>query len=204
MLIAFAGRARTGKDTATKYLVDKYGFNRIALADPVKEAYYRLDSHVIIPVTSAEALGLDLNRDGYIVTLTPEVEGSQTQLFITSVQMVVNRIGWEKAKTIPGIRKGLQKIGTECGRDIHGDTCWLKIAKEAFTGKDAISDARFSNEAVFVRENGGLVVNLVRNVEEQINPHASENDLCSEYYDVLIDNNGTIEELYEKLDNLIV
>src|SRR3990167_6121291 len=38
MLVAFAYKARSGKDLATSYLVEKYGFTRLSFAQPVKEA----------------------------------------------------------------------------------------------------------------------------------------------------------------------
>jgi hypothetical protein len=203
MLIGLAGKARVGKDTAAKYLVERYGFNQIALADPVKESYYRLNPHIVLELTFAEELGLDLTRDGYTVTVDKTGAASIIQLFITDVKSIVDRVGWEKAKTIKGIRTGLQKIGTECGREIHGDDCWLNIAKKKFTGKDVISDARFSNEAEFTHAFGGTVVNLTRNDAEEVAQHSSENGLCSEYYDVLVENNGTVEDLYEELDKIV-
>lgn len=36
-LIGFAGLARSGKDTAGRYLCERYGFERVAFADPLKE-----------------------------------------------------------------------------------------------------------------------------------------------------------------------
>lgn len=38
MIVGFVGKARSGKDTAANYLVEKHGFTRIAFADPIKEA----------------------------------------------------------------------------------------------------------------------------------------------------------------------
>ena len=37
MIIAFGHKAQTGKDTAGEYLVERYGFKRIAFADRLKE-----------------------------------------------------------------------------------------------------------------------------------------------------------------------
>lgn len=197
MLIGVAGRARVGKDTVVKYLVEKYGFNQIALADPVKKGSYAMDPWIAITDVEWNNLGLEPTLRNLAFYCEEE------QVYFVKLQVLVDVLGVEKAKVICGVRQFYQKYGTEGGRDIHGEDCWLNIAKRQFTEQDAISDVRFSNEAEFVRENGGIVLNLVRNVKEEVAQHASENDLCSEYYDVLIDNNGTKEELYAQLDKLI-
>ena len=36
MLVGICGKAGAGKDTVGDYLIDKYGFKKIALADPIK------------------------------------------------------------------------------------------------------------------------------------------------------------------------
>lgn len=38
MLLAFTGRAGSGKDTAAKVLIEKYGFVQVAFASPLKDA----------------------------------------------------------------------------------------------------------------------------------------------------------------------
>lgn len=197
MLVGVAGRARTGKDTVVKYLVEKYGFNRIALADPVKQGSYALDPWIAITDVEWNNLGLES------VLRNLAFYSEEEQVYFVKLQVLVDVLGAEKAKEIYGVRQFYQRYGTEGGRDIHGDFCWLNIAKTKFTGQDAISDVRFSNEAQFVHENGGIVLNLVRENKEEVAQHASENDLCSEYYDVLIENNGTFEELFAKVDEAI-
>lgn len=193
MLVAFSGKARVGKDTATQYLVEKYGFNQIALADPVKHGANNMNPWISVEPSDWEKISLEsrkqLSREGTFA--------------FYRLKTIIEAIGIEEAKKIEEVRKTYQLYGTEGGRHIHGDDCWLRIAKRRFTGKDAISDVRFSNEAEFVHENGGIVVNLTRDAAEEVSAHSSENGLCSEYYDVLIENNGTVQDLYKELDKLI-
>lgn len=199
VLIGFAGKARVGKDTATQYLVENYRFNRIGLADAVKQGSYNLNPWIC--VTEEE-------YDAYIYPHRVEdlwnhaFEYSGGLLYFIKLQKLVEHLGIETAKKIKEVREFYQKYGTEGGRNIHGDQCWLDIAKRKFTGKDAISDVRFANEAEFVRESGGIVINLIRDNAEAVNAHASENGLCSEYYDILLENNGTKEELFAKIDKI--
>ena len=37
MIVGFSGKARAGKDTCADYLVSKYGFRKVSLADPLKQ-----------------------------------------------------------------------------------------------------------------------------------------------------------------------
>lgn len=56
MIVGLSGYARSGKDTVAQILVEKYGFERIAFADPIREMLveinpilengYRLNEHV--------------------------------------------------------------------------------------------------------------------------------------------------------------
>jgi len=50
MLVGICGKAGAGKDTIGNYLVEKYGFERIALADPIKRLVkdvFVLDDHTV-------------------------------------------------------------------------------------------------------------------------------------------------------------
>jgi hypothetical protein len=79
-----------------------------------------------------------------------------------------------------------------------------------------IADTRFENEIKTIRETGGKIVLVKRGpdpdwftnyVEGNITPthiHSSEYAWAKSEYDHLIENNGTKEELYNKVDALIV
>jgi len=50
MLVGICGKAGAGKDTIGDYVVDKYGFKHIALADPIKRLVkdvFALDDHTV-------------------------------------------------------------------------------------------------------------------------------------------------------------
>lgn len=199
MLIGFAGKARSGKDTAAKYLVEKYGFNQIALADAVKQGSFNINPWILVTEAEFEALNLSDAKELWRHTFPCESERS----YFIKLQQLVDTLGLEVAKTINGVREFYQKYGTEGGRDIHGERCWLEIARSKRKGRDTISDIRFSNEADFTHDENGIVVYLSRDAAEAVNEHTSEAGLCSEYYDIHINNNGTIEELYRELDKLV-
>ena len=99
-------------------------------------------------------------------------------------------------------RKIYQLLGTEVGRGIDVNI-WVKNA-EMFVKQHpgwtvVITDVRFDNEAYWIRNRGGIVINIVRDkdyIEE--NTHSSESGLRPENIDLIIKNNGTKEEMYEQ------
>src|SRR5690606_9272653 len=98
-------------------------------------------------------------------------------------------------------RVAYQLFGTEVMRDYDG-VIWLKnvdISPENVT----ISDVRFENEAEFVYANGGEVIKVFNPRLTEEDGHKSEQGIPSHLYGPLIVNDGTLEDLYKKVDNLM-
>ena len=99
-------------------------------------------------------------------------------------------------------RKSSQLLGTEVGRGIDVNI-WVKNA-EMFVKQHpgwtvVITDVRFDNEAYWIRNRGGIVINIVRDKDDiEENTHSSESGLRPENIDLIIKNNGTKEEMYEQ------
>ena len=168
LIIGFAGKARSGKDTAGKYLVEEYQFLRYSFAQPLKDAtkimFHLTDKQIENKEKPAEPWGR-----------------SPRELY--------------------------QKVGTDIARNIDVNV-WVKGA-DMFVKKNpersvVVTDVRFSNEAFWIRDQGGIVVYLqseTRGIYEN-GEHSSENGLSAEDVDVIIENDGTIEALYAKLEEL--
>lgn len=105
----------------------------------------------------------------------------------------------------------LQKIGTDCLRNGFDDQIWIKsLFVDIDPDKDYIvSDCRFKNEAEAIKERNGILIRINR----PINPvaeasgrdlnHLSEIDLDDyEHFDYIITNDGTYEELVEKIKQI--
>lgn len=58
-----------------------------------------------------------------------------------------------------------------------------------------IKDIRFENEADFLRRHNGTIWHIVRNDVQKVKPHSSELGIKIGEKDVVIDNNGTLEQL---------
>ena len=110
---------------------------------------------------------------------------------------------WSEAKKHSEVRRLLQRMGTEAGRNIHGDDCWIKIAKrkiDTATGNVVITDVRFANEAAAIRSWGGRIVRIERPGVGPVNGHVSE--AMPFDADETIINDGTIEGLQDCLRSI--
>lgn len=58
-----------------------------------------------------------------------------------------------------------------------------------------IKDIRFENEADYLRQHGGKIWHVVRRNIEKVNPHSSELGIKIQDSDIVIDNNGSLEQL---------
>jgi hypothetical protein len=178
MLIGLSGYARAGKDTVADYLVANYGFTRMAFADPMKEALYRMDPLV----TFGGMAGM-------------------------SLKWAVDQSGWEVVKDeSPEVRGLLQRLGTEVGRNMFGEDFWVDyaIGKSWQYDNVVFSDVRFRNEAKAVQKNWGENWRINRDGVQAVNGHISEHDM-DDYreFDVVLQNNGSLKELYEQIDTMM-
>lgn len=133
----------------------------------------------------------------------------------------------------------LQLLGTECGRNIIHPNIWcnslfaeyrpLDDSKRANLGNVIdysdcefpnwlISDIRFSNEAIALKERGGVIIRINRPrvgiehmndgskrlAQNPIEEHESETGL-DDYkdFDFVIENDGTLEDLKEKVKTIV-
>jgi hypothetical protein len=168
LIIGFAGKAKSGKDTAGKYLVDEYQFAHYYFAKPLKE-------------------------------------GAKAMFNLTDEQIKNKEKAVEPWGRSP--RQLYQLLGTDIARTIDVNV-WVKNAQmfvKSVPGRSVvITDVRFSNEAHWIRSQGGIVVFLeskTRGIYEH-GGHSSENGLTGEDVDAYIENDGTINALYEKLEGL--
>ena len=111
----------------------------------------------------------------------------------------------------------LQYFGTEVMRQGMHDSIWIDSCMARYDGKPTvIADTRFENEIKIIREMGGSILLVKRGqdpdwftdyVEGNVVPknvHLSEYAWAKSEYDHLITNDGTLEDLHSKIDNLIV
>lgn len=180
MLIGLCGYAGVGKDTAAQVLLDELGFQRIAFADPIKGALLALD-----PLIPGEDGGPVLRLSEFCQTHP-----------------------WSEVKDYPEVRRLMQTMGTEVGRNLFDPDVWVKLAKRKLestlsVGDVVVTDIRFPNEARLIRGYGGVLVRLERPGFGPVNEHVSDRASERWSYDRRVDNDGEVEALYAKLRQMV-
>ena len=136
VLVGLAGYKRSGKDTTGEVMASILGCQRIAFADPIKDAVRAI----------LRAQGVDE------VTIEECIDGDLKEAPCPCLQ--------HKSP-----RYAMQTLGTEWGRGMLGDDIWVKAALNRAAASDKgtiITDVRFPNEAAAIREAGGVVIRVSR------------------------------------------
>jgi hypothetical protein len=126
----------------------------------------------------------------------------------------------------PTRRNLLETIGTDCGRMVVHPNVWVNdlmgkyVSKKYSIGIDKvgyqtivdkypnwiITDVRFPNELKAIKDKGGIIIRVNRDNGTKaidVNPHVSETSLDNATFDYVIDNSGSIDELVDKVVEVI-
>lgn len=208
MIVAISGLIGSGKDTVADYLVAQHGFVRESFAGALKDAVAAVFDwdRALLEGRSAEARVWREKIDTWWATrlnlpqLTP--------------------------------RWVLQNWGTEVLRRNFHDDIWVASLENRLrkTTEDiVISDCRFPNELKIIKNLNGITVRVARGtdpkwfeVAETVNAglsriscaqgkselarlkiHPSEYSWVGNKFDVVINNNGTIDDLYAQAEKIL-
>lgn len=177
--IGLYGYGGVGKDEVGRILVENHGFTRYAKGDLIKNAMYKIN-----PILSGEVGTIkeperfkDMMRwyDGTTLERIDAVKGA-----------------------CPDARSFMQHLADDVvdvlGRDVWNDALWMQIRKD---NVDDVVLTRLSLpfEVDRLRDNGGTLVRVVRNGYGPANSHPNEVALDAYSPDLVIINNGTLEDL---------
>ena len=183
MIIGISGKAGSGKDTAAKMLEVLYANPDISYEDFANKKYKNFaDIQIVHFADSLKETTQVLFRIGEWETNTQE--GKKT---------TINWIGKTVRELLQGIGQGL--------RDAIDPNLWVKILfanTEGWTNY-IIADVRYPNEIKAIKERNGILLRIDRKGAGAGN-HSSEIALDDyKEWDVHIENNGSIEDLFEAM-----
>ncbi len=208
MIIGVCGFIGSGKDTVADYLTNFHEFRRESFANSLKDAV-------------AQVFGWDRTM----------LEGRTKQAREWREQVDpwwAQRLNMPNLTP----RWVLQYWGTEvCRRAFHDDIWIASLENKLRNSKDdvVISDCRFPNEIKSIKDAGGIVIRVIRGPEpgwyqdavnmnsgntnmnwmisktkmEQLGIHASETAWVGTKFDAVLDNNGTIDDLFAQVKDLV-
>lgn len=180
-IIGLCGRKGSGKDTAAKVLIEKYGYKLRKFAEPLKNMLNILLENQGVPLFMRERMiegDLKEVASGYLAGQTP--------------------------------RFAMQTLGTEWGRDLMGKTFWTQAFVNSMDLEDEVSryvctDMRFPNECQLITDLGGLTARITRPSSRNglFEDHPSEKLIDDLPVLCEIANVGNIEELHLKIIELV-
>jgi len=210
MIIGICGFIGSGKDTVADYLTNFHEFRRESFANSLKDAV-------------AQVFGWDRTM----------LEGRTKQAREWREQLDVWWSDRLKMPELTP-RWVLQHWGTEvCRHGFHDDIWIASLENKLRHSHDdvVISDCRFPNEIAAIRRAGGLVVRVIRGPEpewydsalafnhgenknmlwstsksrlEKLKIHASETAWVGTKFDAVLDNNGSLDDLYLQIQQLTI
>lgn len=118
---------------------------------------------------------------------------------------LVQTRGWEGAKRYPEVRRLLQRIGRQAGRDIFGESVWTDLL---FADIDrsldyVITDVRYRSDAIAIKARGGDIWRVDRPGIEPANAHDSETDLDGWPFEAYVLNDGTLDDLERRVLSIV-
>lgn len=186
MIIGVSGRIGSGKDTVASWLVRERGFMILRFSDALKE----------------EVLTKFRRTVAALWRLHWRNDPNDTDL------------RWLVYESKPlGVRELLQEMGTDVRRADDLDY-WVKRWRQTlvrWTGSDhdlhiVTPDVRFLNEVMVIQQAGGVVWHITRPAirRDVVAHHVSETGLDAfTGWDLVLDNDGTIDDLVQKLAKII-
>lgn len=177
MIIAISGYKHSGKTTAAGYIADNYGYEEYALASPLKAALTVMfgydHSHMYGPKKDEEDPRFGISPRQMLQTLGTEWGQFDLQAASTKFRVVTGRDLWVKRFYYMVWKPGVNYV---------------------------ISDVRFQHEIQALKDiDTTYSVMVLGGLDDD--DHASEERNLKT--DVVIDNDGSVEDLYKSLDILM-
>ena len=203
MIVGLVGFIGAGKGTVADLLVERHNFFKESFANSLKDA-----CSIIFGWDRAMLEGV-----------TPESRAWREQ----SDEWWSKKLGREFSP-----RLALQLMGTEAGRDVFHKDIWvhtvMRRCEQAPWNNYVIADVRFPNEINAIKDSGGKIIRvrrgddpewyslarecnihnkheIMRNAYPDV--HFSEWAWIGAHYDVMMDNNCSLDELTVRVDKLI-
>jgi len=192
-IIAICGAKRSGKDVLADHLVKKYNYERLAFADPLKLAVKNLFNFDDDQIGLCEDNGTD--RKDIIDERWGITPRAALQFFGTEI-----------------MQEKIQELLPTVKRNFFANTLKNHIEGAEEGKKFVISDLRFIHEYDMlaniskIEYKDKMIVRVIRPSKNRIkdeNPHISEIEYTNIPYDIIMINNGSIDEYISRFEKLI-
>lgn len=171
MLYGFVGHKGSGKDTAAAALIAR-GFSKGSFAEPLKIMLRAL----VIEQGCERDIAFRMTDGDLKEVSSPWLNGAT-------------------------MRHAMQTLGTEWGREQMSPDFWIRTWERCNRHPNGLvmTDVRFPNEVEAISRKGGKMIRVVRPGLDTSDSHSSETLSNSLPVDITIQNDGTIQQLHERV-----
>lgn len=188
LILGLVGQKRVGKDTFADYLVENYGFVKLAFAEPIKHIasiVFNLDYDKLDDMDK-EAIMPD-----YGISLRQFYQKFGTELMRNDLYNHLPELESKVPKHYIWIHNLLQRIQKHRGKGQH---------------RFVISDVRFTDEATSIFEIGGKLVKITREGFGGTDGHSSEttiNEIPASMIKCEVKNEGDVEYYHATIKHIM-
>jgi len=198
-IIALSGKKRVGKNVFADVLCKKYGFNQVAIADPLRNlcsrVFYLDYTNDALKDERIQRIHVDFHDVDNIRKIVENEWG------YTISEDARNELEELHGAGIDTPRDALRLVGNML-REHVAPNIWIELAAakiKELGGRVIITDARFENEREFFRQIGAVTVLIKRNDNGETTEH--EFDLGSDdEYDIIFTNDTTLHAYTSSID----
>ena len=192
-----------------KWIKPKY--KKLAFADPLKKM---LSDLLNVPLEKFYSRSF---KEDYVINI-PTLNVPQIAVNGDCLNLDLNKLSDSKFNKMVkqldpalvscnlNLRQLLQYFGTEIMQKYFGKRVWINSTMQNRSEYTIISDLRFIEEYNAVKEKKGIVI-YVNRPNYEFGQHASEREmkelLENDKYDFIIDNNGSIENLFVQIKSIV-
>lgn len=199
--VGLGGKFESGKDAFADALVQHHGYHKLGMSDVLADALFELNPYIPTRFIGSELIFEQIREE-------LDWEGFNPIEPLIRYRVLAAQIGYTRAKRFPEVRRLLQMLGTEVGRNLIDTNVWVDVMMRradklrAAGTPVAITGMRFPNELAAVEAHGGYTVYVWRDRAESAfaekhhgnNLHSSEH-LSYEAFQHVIYNNGSLDKL---------
>lgn len=197
MLVAFSGKIQSGKNTAANLFAKNIRY-RYSI---VQHRYFAFKLKQVVEILTGIKMKQSFT-DNFFSNGITDFTTEDKSIFIPEFDMSVGQM--------------LQVVGTDVFRDHFHKETWIRslfLDYDSYERNNTcwvITDCRFTNEAEYIKNNGGILIRVNRPDLEQLDESGRDRSHPSEIaldlydgFDYIINNEGGLDDLEKKIVDII-
>lgn len=222
MIIGISGYMGSGKDTIAS-IIQYYGILRKDYSWSIKKFSFKMKkiASILTGIPEEKFEDQEFKKQPLSRDWTYPIDFSNEEKWVEmTVREFLQKLGTEAIRNslhenawVNALFADYRPLPSKITKDFDGTMHSIPYPKEEIVYPNwIITDVRFPNEAQAIKNRGGIVIRVNRKPEGDwgilkeyyVEKHPSEISLDDWEFDYVINNSGTIDELVEKVENMLL